>query len=468
MVASVEVFELPCNDHERQVLVTYFDAHLLPWICCFDSATNILSSAHAPLAFGKAFLLTATMHVAAGFQVGHMAELTRQELSRRCRQLSVTAFATLQDDVDTLMAFDLLTIWKSPDDDFSEHYAVYADHISASLARSRRKDAVAIRAQLFHYIQRSVIFLHVNEGSVEESRSSDWTPMDWIDVLLHGPENDSLPMDWFVCADVESIVMQRKVKSLVTSISNDQGGMASSGALLGHLLTLDVDLKNWERRWKRRASTHPGFADQALQILGSSVRMQISSIVFKQTLHQVVGKDGAEATHHQRKTDDLLNMSYVMCSESAAKLLYVAQNVDRQALMHLTDSITILINHAALIAVYLSAIAAPIMDSGRALNAQLLQAFSSHSVKDVMQSLASTRDSLRNSAALVTGETVCKLSGEHLDSLIATCQDDAAGTSFQDLTTFTDGLNDLNWLNSILFDFDPTQYTWETGYHIAR
>lgn len=437
-------------------LLTYFDDHLLPWIGIFASAKE-LSLPH--YRWSSTFLLSTVLYLASQFSTptnGTTIEET-QALGMHTRSLAIRAFGSADKSLETLLAFNLLTVWKAPDDGYSQIYAGFTDQI-ATISRtstsngkplSEHDAADALRIQLFHYVQRSVFQLHHmpmtnmimdQHGVVLPLPTPSPAPPPLLALERFAAGNTTLPSDWFLCANVEGSSIQCKYKSLFKQ--HQQGRFGTSRNTVGPQVALleafFAEMETWEHRWRRRGlrakelrrnNTEDVQQWAGFEILGHSICMHISSIAFRKGLDvwfEITGQTMIPL--NDSATAELIQRSYQACLDSAIGLLRRITQLHPTVLVHMPDSTLVLINHAALLVIYLLLIPSAAAEgnqqqqttSSSKQRKQFPDVVGNYTVtqQECLQTLKIAQEKVWQAALTRTENTCCALSSEHLASLI--------------------------------------------------
>lgn len=319
-------------------LLDYFDTHLAPWLAAIDPLFDVQCSA---------FLLSAMLYQASKFCNEEIDE--RMALGSHTRMLAMLSFAEADVSMEAVLAVYLLAAWKDPDDQFSDLYTGYADRIG--MKQNSKNNRHYERIHFFHYVQQSVFLLHYRP-SPHIGKRDDFirSALPWS---LHP---NALVGDWFLCADVESTAIQCRYKMLFEE--QIQQYPSIGGDILSHSL-LDAfihEIQEWEHRWEREAQKGEKHRDHQLRMAGfrlfrNSVCTQISSIALRQALQSWL--KGAQ----NQSTTSLAQVkrSYEICLDSAVGVLDSSLDLqDRpDLLLHMPDSLVILLDQASLLLVYL-------------------------------------------------------------------------------------------------------------------
>lgn len=437
-------------------LLAYFDAHLLPWIGVFASAGE-LSLPRAR--WSSTFLLSTVLYLASRFSDGEVEEA--QGLGMHTRSLAIRAFGSADKSLETLLAFNLLTVWKAPDDGYSQLYAGFTDQI-ATISRTSTSDgkplseydaANALRIQLFHYVQRSVFQLHHmpvtnmimdQHGVVLPLPTPSPAPPPLLALERFAAGNTTLPSDWLLCANVEGSSIQCKYKALFKQ--HQQGKFGTSRNTVGPQVALleafFAEMETWEHRWRRRgiraremrrssSSSSNGQEDiqqwAGFEILGQSICMHISSIAFRKGLDVWFETTGQMMIpSNDTATAELIQRSYQACIDSAVGLLRRVTQLRPTILVHMPDATLVLINHAALLVIYLLLIPAAAAEGNQSSNTstskrkQFPDVVGNYTItqQECLQSVKIAQETVWQAALTRSENTCCALSSEHLTSLI--------------------------------------------------
>lgn len=451
-------------------LLTYFDLHLLPWIGIFASARD-LSLPRAR--WSSTFLLSTVLYLASRFSTMNGASEEVQALGMHTRSLAIRAFGCADKSLETLLAFNLLTVWKAPDDGYSQLYAGFTDQI-ATVPRTSTSDgkplsehdaADALRIQLFHYVQRSIFQLHHvpmtnmimdQHGVVLPLPTPSPAPPPLLALERFAAGASTISSDWYLCADVEGSSIQSKYKALFKQ--HQQGRFGNSRNTLGPQVALleafFAEMETWEHRWRRRglrarefrrsssASTSsgqvrttemslPGSEDvqqwAGFEILGHSICMHISSIAFRKGL-DVWFETNSQPSFpiNDAATAELIQQSYQACLDSAICLLRRITQLHPSMLVHMPDATLILINHAALLVIYFLLIPSAAVEgtlqvgTSGSRRKQFPEVIGNYiaTQQECLQSVKAAQEVLRKAASTRSGSTCCALSSDHLVSLI--------------------------------------------------
>lgn len=317
-------------------LIEYYNRYLAPWMAAIDPTFDASSFP---------FLFTTILYQASKYCDESRGEATA--LASHARMLAVLTFAEVDSKPESILAYYLFAAWKAPDDSISDVYTSYVD-------RARMRDMTignrhCERIQFFHYVQQSVYLLHYRSSSLQ-NKSNKFARQS----LIWSQDSEALENDWFLCSDVESTAIQCRYKALFEEQHQQRHsgtcGAAFSSALFDAFLQ-DVD--DWEHRWRREARQKSRNVGDNLRMIGfglfrNSVCTQIGSIALYQALQSWV-KDQSTAS------SAFLQKSFQVCLDSCLGVLdsILDPSNESNIMLHMPDSLVILIDQAALLAIYL-------------------------------------------------------------------------------------------------------------------
>lgn len=399
-----------------QKLYNYFFLHINPWAMIFDP--HLVS--HDSLRAASPHLYTTALFLASryilpsehetGYQngaAGGITANTSRVLGAHARSLTVIAFALGDRRMETGVAMYLSSVWKEADDNFTILYCSYAAKIMSDIStellslhapdsNTSRSDQQQLRLRrhqqrqfLFHFIQEHTHLLHfAPRPNFDRGPSLLRNLLAWSDDAL-ATEDDVL-----LCADIDSVLLQTKYKSIMETaqaqeLERETGYRGGSECFL--LLQSFMDeLEGWSSRWEYQATKiDRRFADSGgerglktfsgrlslqtrmslLNIMRSSLVMQISSIAFRASLRDInraksstAGAAGVSlpSTLSLLSTlDDRAEHVYYTCLDSALNLLIHTTQMPSSVLRHAQDMIMVLAPHAALLATYLISLPLP-------------------------------------------------------------------------------------------------------------
>lgn len=454
-------------------LVSYFRTHCAPWLAIEpDLARNA----------GDALVFTGMLCNASRFLSDDRDETTR--LFAHAQTLAACAFLEGEGSLATVLGFHLLSIWKAPDDQTSELHVGFTErqvamHLSNLPHQTSIEAHQSQRILYFHYVQERVFALHYTRSPInqEDSVHSMASTMAWIKDVLNGP---SFPGDWVLCADVTSTSIQCRYKSLL--LEQRKLHRHSSVYLHPILESFAEEMGEWERQWLAFADRDDGLATtqpdlqaikailsrrKAFAIFGKSVSSQTTSIILREALRDWLSlRSGSDLITESSPSLKLLHRSYDTCldatiglvGEFACRESNGSDDDALEVLLHMPDSLIILVCHAALLALYLILLpvaiieAQPVADKVTLISrlqslSELSAAECLHKIKVSAQALerATRRRPQRCSAA--------SLCASYLNSLIELVELQApleAPSTGQNADGDDENLVDWNWLQGFL------------------
>jgi hypothetical protein len=324
------------------VLVSYFNKHLSPWIAALDPSIDVAG-------VSSSFLLSTILYQASKY-CNDVAEET-VSLALHTRMLATIVFAEGDTTSSSVLAFYLFSAWKTPDDAFTDLYTSYADRIGMKNASSH--DRQSKRINFFHYVQQNVFLLHYCPFPIFNNRN-----ILTRQALSWSQEEDAYTGDWFLCADVESTAIQCRYKVFFEEQQNQHCSSFTTSLLQAFLHEID----DWEYRWTQEARAKEGKNGNErgtkLRMAGfglfrNSVCTHISSIALCESLRSWL-VDGT-GTSQSNVASNVVTYSYKVCLNSAMGVLDQMISLDShpEILLHMPDSLVILADHASLLAIYL-------------------------------------------------------------------------------------------------------------------
>lgn len=354
-----------------QELVAYFVHHCSPWL---GVITDLSITARSPLVH------TAILYHASRFGAATWEETSA--LATHVRTLAIMAFAEGDSSILATLGLYLASIWKSPDDQLSDLHVGFAGRIAAmhssSFANTSGPEArEKQRILYFHYVQQNVFFLHYTPLlGVEQDQCTmpsvyAWSGLAEADPLATG--------DWMLGADVTSTHIQCRYKAQLRDRSR-KGHQDNAASLMTVLDSLLDEMREWEAQWLSAAHKHENAAalsgatlkredrqirELAFAFFRGSVLSHISSIILREALRYwlPIGKNDAPKPWSSAAFR-AVSRSYEVCLNATQTILdrtatfgstdvSGASDAAVDALLHMPDSLLLLLDHSALLAVYL-------------------------------------------------------------------------------------------------------------------
>jgi hypothetical protein len=422
---------LACTIADAQVdeLLAYFDEHLKPWLGVMDGEGWAL-----PDMASRPFLLCTVLYVAARYRPSLTCADWIARLAAHTRTLAVLAFAEAQCSLDVVLAFLLLTVWKSPDDDFSELYLGYADRIAAlhggvTFASAKRGDALHVQASrrderilLFNHVQQNVYVLHHCPPG-RQAGVGDAALGLHLSAWARSP--DAQACDWFLACDAASTELQLRYRTALDQLErfDTHLGSAAQTSLLARFVG---DLEAWEAQWtfeSRLAAWQSHLAANrrtvGLFLFRNSVKMQVCAVALKSALRAAL--QAAAGDNNKRvslSSADAVERTFRLCLDGALGVLAQMPLLSATELAHIPDSLVVLAAHAALLVIYLHLLPAALADAGYegltfASISNLAAPQSMGSIRAAAAAMSAAASALPASAA----ENAVHLSARYLDAL---------------------------------------------------
>lgn len=416
-------------DAQVKELLACFDEHLKPWLGVMDGEGWLLQDLAS-----RPFLLCTVLYVAARYCPSFASSEQAASLASHTRTLAVLAFAEAQCSIDVVLAFSLLTIWKSPDDAFSELYLGYADRIAAlhggaSFASAKRSDASQgagsrrdERILLFNFVQQNVYVLH-HCSPERQAGISDAA------LGLHLPAwaraADAQACDWFLASDAASTELQLRYRAALHQLERSDTKLGSAAQML--LVERFVgDLEAWEAHWAFESRLTPWRDHRAancrevgLFLFRNSVKMQVCAIALKSALRSAL--QGAASDSGKRVSTsaaDAVERTFRLCLDGALGVLAQMPLLSPGELAYIPDSLVVLAAHAALLVIYLHLLPAALADAGyEGLTFGSISSLAAPQSMDSIRAAAAAMSAASSALPASAAENAVHLSARYLDAL---------------------------------------------------